>query len=463
MSKTKRKFIIESSSSSKERKSKKSNEPRRIRRIVIEPSSSSKKKSTSSPKIKKKTIKRRFIIESSSSSTPKAKEKIDKLFDKTIGNQKTDIKVTQGSKSMAAYIENSHVLPSGRLNEKFIELMEQLSDIMLKQGEPFRARAYQKAQETIMSFNGDILSPDQLNGLPGIGSTIMDKLKEYVETGKLKVIEREKNNPVNILADIYGIGPKKANELVEKGIGSVAQLRENQQMLNDVQKVGLKYYEDILKRIPRSEIEQYETIFVKNFKNISTPTSRFEIVGSYRRGAQTSGDIDVIITSDTPQVFVNFINALIKEKIILEVLSRGNTKCLVIAKLPGSDSARRVDFLYSSPEEYPFSVLYFTGSKIFNTVMRHRALQMGVTMNEHGIYKMEGKKKGDKIDHVFKDEKDIFEYLNMEYKTPVERIDGRAAVITTKKPIMTSDKATTAGPPITTAPKKAPKTVKKKA
>ena len=462
MSKTKRKFIIESSSSSKERKSKKSNEPRRIRRIVIEPSSSSKKKSTSSPKIKKKTIKRRFIIESSSSSTPKAKEKIDKLFDKTIGNQKTDIKVTQGSKSMAAYIENSHVLPSGRLNEKFIELMEQLSDIMLKQGEPFRARAYQKAQETIMSFNGDILSPDQLNGLPGIGSTIMDKLKEYVETGKLKVIEREKNNPVNILADIYGIGPKKANELVEKGIGSVAQLRENQQMLNDVQKVGLKYYEDILKRIPRSEIEQYETIFVKNFKNISTPTSRFEIVGSYRRGAQTSGDIDVIITSDTPQVFVNFINALIKEKIILEVLSRGNTKCLVIAKLPGSDSARRVDFLYSSPEEYPFSVLYFTGSKIFNTVMRHQALQMGVTMNEHGIYKMEGKKKGDKIDHVFKDEKDIFEYLNMEYKTPVERIDGRAAVITTKKPIMTSDKATTAGPPITTAPKKAPKTVKKK-
>jgi len=59
--------------------------------------------------------------------------------------------------------------PSGRLNEKFIDLMEQLSDIMLKQGEPFRARAYQKAQESIMSFHDDILSPDQLKGLPGIG------------------------------------------------------------------------------------------------------------------------------------------------------------------------------------------------------------------------------------------------------------------------------------------------------
>ena len=413
MPKTKRKFIIESSSSSsKERKKTKSSESRRKNRIVI------KSTTTSSPKIRRKTVKKRFIIESSTTS-PNIKEPLANV---TVGNQKTDLKASPGNKTMATK-------PSGRLNEKFIDLMEQLSDIMLKQGEPFRARAYQKAQESIMSFHDDILSPDQLKGLPGIGTTIMEKLNEYMATGTLKVIEREKNNPVNILADIYGIGPKKAKELVEKGIVSIAQLRENQQMLNDIQKVGLRYYEDILKRIPRSEIQQYETIFVNDFKKVATPTSRFEIVGSYRRGAQNSGDIDVIITSESPQVFVNFINELIKEKIILEVLSRGNTKCLVIAKIPGSDSARRVDFLYSSPEEYPFSVLYFTGSKIFNTVMRHQALQMGLTMNEHGLYKMEGKKKGEKVDHVFKDEKDIFDYLNMVYKTPVERVDGRAAVI----------------------------------
>ena len=415
MSKTKKNKLIKPSSSSKERKNKKS---------------SSKKRSTSSHKKRKKrkkTIKKRLIIVSSSEERNKSDKEID-------------LKPIHNSKSMASYIENPTVLPSGRLNERFIELMGQLSDIMLKQGEPFRARAYQKAQETIMSFNGDILSPEQLNGLPGIGSTIMEKFKEYVETGKLKVIERERNNPVNILADIYGIGPKKAKELVEKGITSVAQLRENQQMLNDVQKVGLQYYEDILKRIPRSEIEQYKTIFENNFKKVSTQTSSFEIVGSYRRGAQTSGDIDVIITSDTPSVFVNFIDELIKERIIVEVLSRGNTKCLVIAKINGSDSARRVDFLYSSPKEYPFSVLYFTGSKIFNTVMRHQALQMGVTMNEHGIYKMEGKKKGDKIDHIFKNEKDIFDYLNMEYKTPVERIDGRTANIKNTIPIMHVEK-----------------------
>jgi DNA polymerase beta len=318
---------------------------------------------------------------------------------------------------------------NGRLNEKFIELMEKLADIILKQGEPFRARAYQKAQETIMSYPNDILSPNDLKGKSGIGATIMEKLEEYTKTGTLLVLEREKTNPINILAEVYGIGPKKAKELVDKGVTSIQQLRENQHLLNDVQKIGLKYYEDVLKRIPRSEIKHYESIFESHFKRVATPNSKFEIVGSYRRGAESSGDIDVIITSDNPKVFVNFIDELIKKRIILEVLSRGPTKCLVMAKIPSSDTVRRVDFLYTKEEEFPFAILYFTGSKIFNTVMRQHALQMGLTMNEHGLYKMDGKKKGEKVEAVFNTEKDIFGYLHMEYKTPEERVDGRAVIL----------------------------------
>jgi DNA ligase (NAD+) len=319
-----------------------------------------------------------------------------------------------------------------RYNEQFIDLMEKLANIMLKQGEPFRSRAYQKAQETIMGYPGDISNVEQLNGKPGIGPTILEKLNEYVNTGTLKILEREKNNPINILGEIYGVGPKKANELVDKGIATIEQLRQRQhEVLNEIQKVGLKYYEDILQRIPRSEVQEYKKIFDKGFEkvaNASASESHMEIVGSYRRGAQSSGDIDVIITSPLPKVFVDFIDELIKENIILELLSRGPTKCLVIAKLPSSNVARRIDFLYTSPEEFPFSILYFTGSKIFNTVMRHEALQKGLTMNEHGLYKMDGKKKGEKVDAVFKNEKDIFDYLGLVYKTPVERVDGRAVI-----------------------------------
>ena len=131
---------------------------------------------------------------------------------------------------------------------------------------------------------------------------------------------------------------------------------------------------------------------------------------------------------------MRFIDKLIQEKIILHVLSRGPTKCLVITKIQYAlDKARRVDFLYTTPEEFPFAILYFTGSKIFNTVMRHQALTMGLTMNEHGLYKMEAKKKGDKVDHIFRDEKDIFDYLNLEYKSPIERTDGRAVIIKSEK------------------------------
>jgi DNA polymerase/3'-5' exonuclease PolX len=68
--------------------------------------------------------------------------------------------------------------------------MEQLANIMLKKGEPFRARAYQKAQETLMAFPSDITSVEQLKGKPGIGSTILEKLNEYVNTGTLKILER---------------------------------------------------------------------------------------------------------------------------------------------------------------------------------------------------------------------------------------------------------------------------------
>ena len=313
-----------------------------------------------------------------------------------------------------------------RYNEEFIELLEKLNNIMLKRGEPFRARAYQKAQESIMTYTDNIFSPNQLKELPGIGPTIMDKLTEFVQTGTLKVLENEKTNPLNIFTDIYGVGPKKAEELVAAGIKTIAQLRGNQQLLNDIQKLGLTNYEDILEKIPRSEIEEYRAVFETTFSQSSN--DKMEIVGSYRRGLKSSGDIDVIITSSNPKIFTIFINELIRKQIISHVLSKGPTKCLVITKLLNKNKARRVDFLYTTPEEFPFAILYFTGSKTFNTVMRQYALNKGYTFNEHGIYHFENKQKGEKVAKEFNTEKDIFDFLGLQYKTPQERQDGRMVV-----------------------------------
>ena len=402
----KKKLIIKSSSSSSQTKSLKKSPPKSPPKTK---KARAKPKQEKTKKIQAKT-KRKLIIASSTTSEIENKNE-----------NKTDLNISEQVSKMPV---------TTRLNEKFIDIMEQLANIMLKQGEPFRARAYQKAQETIMAYPSDILSPDDLKGKPNIGPTIMEKLNEYVQTGTLRVLEREKTNPVNILGEVYGIGPKKAKELVEKGVTTIEALRANQdELLNETQKVGLKYYEDILKRIPRSEIEEYKTLFLKAQTQVGADEeAKMEIVGSYRRGAESSGDIDVIITSSNPVVFTKFVDSLIKTGVIQEVLSRGPTKCLVIMKLPNMETSRRVDFLYTTPEEFPFAILYFTGSKIFNTVMRHEALAKELTMNEHGLYSLVGKKKGEKVNHIFRTEKDIFDYLGLEYKAPNERTDGRAVI-----------------------------------
>ena len=285
---------------------------------------------------------------------------------------------------------------SARLNEKLSEMLDRLSKLMQKKGDNMRSRIYSRAQDTVLSEPGDITDITQMKGKPHIGPTILSKMDEYIKTGTLSVFEKEKDNPLTWMTDIHGIGPKKATELIEKGIHSIDDLREKQEdLLNNTQKIGLKYYEDTIKRIPRTEIDEYKKMFDKEFKKIAESDSQYEIVGSYRRGAKTSGDIDVIITSQNPYIFKNFVDSMKDSGIILEILSYGNTKCLVIAKLKDSEIARRVDFMYTPSDEYAFAILYFTGSKAFNTVMRGHALKMGISLNEHGVYKKEvGEKKG---------------------------------------------------------------------
>jgi len=317
------------------------------------------------------------------------------------------------------------------LNKSLLTLLGELEELMKLKGEPFRARAYHKAAETIMLYQNPITNIKQMEGQPGIGKTIIKKFNEYVTTGKLKILEQAKNNPLYLFPKIYGIGPKKAQQLVDAGVTTLKELTERQDdLLNKNQKTGLKYFEDIEKRIPRAEINEYGDILEDVFSKLKPKESRFEIVGFYRRGAANSGDIDIIITNanDDKSIFDNFIKALQDRKIIIEILTKGKTKSMVIGKLQGQ-TPRRLDFMYASPSEYSFAILYFTGSKAFNVVMRQRALDLGYSMNELGLYKMEGKKKGAKLDTIFPTEQSVFGFLGLVYKKPTERVDGRAVIV----------------------------------
>jgi len=335
--------------------------------------------------------------------------------------------------------------PKGKsMNKELIDIMEELADIMMRQGEPFKSRAYKKASETIMSYPDEITDVKQLKNQPGIGKTIMDKLEEFQKTGTLRVLERERKNPMNLFTKIYGVGPKKAKQLIEQGITTIDQLKENEGKLNDTQKIGLKYYEPLQQRIPRDEIVEFEKVFEKVFKEVTPKGSKFEIVGSYRREAKNSGDIDVIITNEENNIdsFNKFLDALIKDGIVIEVLTRGKTKSLTIGEIKNS-IPRRIDFLYTPPTEYAFATLYFTGSKAFNTVMRQRALDMGYTLNEHGLSIMKSGKKGEKVDIEFPNEKSIFEFLGMKYKEPKQREGYKSVELVDKsKEVTVDDKPT---------------------
>ena len=156
-----------------------------------------------------------------------------------------------------------------RLNEMLIDLMDKLGGVVKREGFPFKERAYKKAQETIMQMPTDITSPEQLKGKSGIGTTIYDKIVAYIRDGTLPILDRAKNDPIHVFTEIYGVGPAKAKELIKLGITTLEQLREDPaKYLNDTQQIGLKHYDDVMKRIPRSEIDEYDVVFKDVFKDI---------------------------------------------------------------------------------------------------------------------------------------------------------------------------------------------------
>ena len=348
----------------------------------------------------------------------------------------------------------------------YIEILKELKFYNKKYvKDSFKANSYAKAIEIIENLNGELNDSSQIKDLPGIGKAMIDKLNEFILTKQVKnlislrekypegIEEYKKEKIKEIFMQIHGIGDARAQEIIDLNIFSIEELKKrkdekirgkkkNLPLLDDKQQKGLIYFEETNERIPRAEIVEFEKLFKKEFLELlntndeSLENHKFEIVGSYRRGKPESGDIDFIFTSynNNKLIYYDFIKLLVKKNIIVAQLTNGDSKSMVIAKLTPESKARRVDFLYATQEEYAFSILYFTGSKEFNTAMRQHALNQQLTLNEHGLHKInKAKEKTEKITNpAFNSEKDIFDYLNMVYKEPNERKDGNAVVLKDK-------------------------------
>ena len=309
----------------------------------------------------------------------------------------------------------------------------------------FKARQYAAAIKTLQ----ELTTIRSITDLPlatkgdGLGVQIRKKIQYILEFGALEITPeaRAKADALDVFRGIYGVGPKKAEDLIAEGHRTISDIRAalvaNPKLLNRSQLIGLRYYDDLQERIPRAEMDIHAEILME-----AKPAALAGvIVGSYRRGTATSGDIDMLLTcpsgssasgssSTTTGTWLKKMVAALKTKGYLkEVLAQGDHKCLAVASLPSLPcvppaKARRLDLLVIDPAEFPFAVLYFTGSDGFNVRMRSVAVEKGYTLNEHALTHVAT---GVAVPGL-RTEKDIFAFLGLVWREPTERT-GPDAVI----------------------------------
>jgi len=308
--------------------------------------------------------------------------------------------------------------------KSIIDALDILRKKELANKETWKARAYSKAIKTLKEHNGPVSQVEDVANLPGIGAKIAEKIREIIETGHLRqvnaILKDDKTfKLIDELMTIHGIGPTKANELVKtNGIKSIDELIQRQdELLNDKQKMGLKYVKDIQTRIPRKEMLKHDEYLMNVVKSVD-PSLKAVIAGSYRRGEPDSGDIDVLLTGTGPSAIKAIVDKMQKDKYIVDILALGDKKCMAICRLKYHRTYRRIDLMFTKPEEFAFAVLYFTGSAGFNVAMRNLALSKGLSLSEHGLKSLDT---GEFLDCHFETEEDIFQYLDMKYVAPNDR------------------------------------------
>ena len=291
----------------------------------------------------------------------------------------------------------------------------------------YRIDSYRKAIKSLESFNDPIYSCDDVKALPNIGKGFCEKIDEISKTGTLKIYENiQKNNTIKsiqLFQSIWGFGPGIAHKLVNKKIYTINQLKKNilkkKIELTEQQLLGLKYYDDLSKKIPRDEITEY-TKQIK--KLLETDNIKIYNAGSYRAGKKESGDIDLILTyksSNIMKIHKFFYETLLKNNIIKETLSHGIKKSMYIVKLQQYKYYRKIDIAFIEEKYLPWYLLYFGSSRDFSKKIRAIASKLGYKLNEKGLY---DKKTGKRINFNPKEEKEIFDFLNIDYVIPENRV-----------------------------------------
>ncbi|KAF8591655.1 Nucleotidyltransferase [Ramaria rubella] len=338
--------------------------------------------------------------------------------------------------------------PNWDIIEKLAELKELHRD-MGTDDDKWRVISYQKAIGSLKSHLTRIKSREEALKLTGVSDKTADKIMEIIRTGELQRIKYTKTQDLTamrIFSGIYGVGPSTARKWYHQGLRSLEDVRQavsdGAHKLSIAQEIGLRFYDDINDRMPRIEAEE---IFFK-IKPIALgldPRLSLDIMGSFRRGKETCGDIDILLTRPTDDgrthggILPHLCNLLHKQGILTEDLAVPEDWEALEATYRGLcrkdeySKRRRIDILCIPYESRGAARIYYTGDDIFNRSIRLKANKMNMSLNQRGLFQGVVRDPQDRTKKLCTgsllcsdSERKIFEILGVPWQKPHERVRG---------------------------------------
>ncbi|MFN9720650.1 MAG: DNA polymerase/3'-5' exonuclease PolX [Planctomycetota bacterium] len=299
-------------------------------------------------------------------------------------------------------------------NEFIAAQFETLADLLEIQGaNPFRVRAYRNAARTIGATADSLAdmvgASDDLTELEGIGKDLARQIVEIVTTGHHQSLEQlKKEVPAGVLdmLRIPGVGPKKVSVFFnELGLKSLAELKQacESGRLSKLKGFGKKTEESILANIDQAVQHSQRVgidvalavseVIAEDLKQLPE-VDQVVVAGSCRRRRETCGDLDVLATCSAPGPPMDRLAA---HPLVETVLQRGDTKQRVRLK-----SGLELDLRVVPEESFGAALLYFTGSREHNVVIRQRAKDLGLKVNEYGVFRGDQQVAGRTEEDVYK-------------------------------------------------------------
>lgn len=311
------------------------------------------------------------------------------------------------------------------------EVLEEIALLLELKGEnTFKIRAYRNGSEIVQSFDGDIVQrarENDLKGIKGIGEALQQKLHELASSGLLAFHQNLRNEfPEGLfeLLELQGLGPRKVRALYEElSVASLGGLKRACQsgQVSELPGFGKKSEEKILGAIEAHErFSGYYLLAevapdaerILGILRQHPDVSRAEIAGSYRRGSETVHDLDFLVATPEPAAITDFFTRF---EGIQEILAHGQTKASIRLQ-----SGLQCDLRAVSTREWPFALIYFTGSKEHNVELRSRALKQKLTLNEYQLQPVGGTRRDDPTPDI-REESDLYAELGLQFIEPALR------------------------------------------